>query len=90
MGMRCSNTWPTDLGLFFYRLLQAPFDFSQAFDQALKKIVVALPNRPSKESSDDTVRVNANENMVSTYECVDVLLCLHRQLRRICMQSSHT
>ena len=37
------------------RLLQAPFDFSQAFDQALKNIVVAIPNRPAKESSDDAV-----------------------------------
>ena len=36
-------------------LLQTPFDFSQAFDQALKNIVVSLPNRPAKESSDDTM-----------------------------------
>lgn len=39
-----------------HRLLQSPFDFSQAFDQALKQIVVAIPNRPSKESSEDAVR----------------------------------
>ncbi len=38
-----------------YRLLKSPFDFSQAFDQALKNIVVALPNRPAIESSDDAV-----------------------------------
>ncbi|KAI4127289.1 MAG: hypothetical protein LQ347_004666 [Umbilicaria vellea] len=37
-------------------LLQTPFDFSQAFDQALKNVVIALPNRPAKESSDDAVR----------------------------------
>ena len=36
-------------------LLQAPFDYSQAFDQALKNIIVALPNRPARESSDDVV-----------------------------------
>lgn len=35
--------------------MNVPFDFSQAFDQALKNIIVALPNRPSIESSDDTV-----------------------------------
>ena len=37
-------------------LLQTPFDFSQAFDYALKNIVGALPNRPAKESSEDIVR----------------------------------
>ena len=37
------------------RLLQSPFDFSQAFDQALKNIVAALPNRPAIESSEDAV-----------------------------------
>ena len=37
------------------RLLQTPFDFSQAFDQALKNFIVALPNRPTKESSDEVV-----------------------------------
>ena len=36
-------------------LLQAPFDFSQAFDQALKNTIVALPNRPARESSEDVV-----------------------------------
>ena len=36
-------------------LLQVPFDYSQAFDEALKNIVKALPNRPTKETADDTV-----------------------------------
>lgn len=36
-------------------LLQAPFDFSQAFDQALKNTIIALPNRPAREASDDVV-----------------------------------
>ena len=36
-------------------LLQSPFDFSQAFDQALKDIVIALPNRPPIESAEDAV-----------------------------------
>lgn len=37
------------------RLLQTPFDYSQAFDRALKNLVGALPNRPSKESAEDVV-----------------------------------
>lgn len=36
-------------------LLQSPFDFSQAFDQALKNVIVALPNRPAIESAQDAV-----------------------------------
>lgn len=37
------------------RLLQAPFDYSQAFDLALKNTIVALPNRPARESSENAV-----------------------------------
>ncbi|KAI4133599.1 MAG: hypothetical protein LQ338_000111 [Usnochroma carphineum] len=36
-------------------LLHTPFDFSQAFDQALKNVVSALPNRPQAESSPDAM-----------------------------------
>ncbi|KAJ5367658.1 DNA replication licensing factor Mcm3 [Penicillium brevicompactum] len=34
-------------------LLSSPFDYSQAFDSALKAVVKTLPGRPSKETSDD-------------------------------------
>ena len=44
-------------------LLQTPFDFSQAFDAALKNLVIALPNRPAKESSNDAVRPLAPDNL---------------------------
>ena len=37
-------------------LLQSPFDFCQAFDEALHQVITALPNRPPKESSKDVVR----------------------------------
>ena len=47
-------------------LLQAPFDYSQAFDQALKNTIVALPNRPAREASDD---------VVSETTCVTVAHC---------------
>jgi hypothetical protein len=41
--------------LRFGSLLTAPFDYCQAFDRALKEVVVTLPNRPAKERDDDTV-----------------------------------
>lgn len=37
------------------RLLNQPFDFSAAFDRALKDTIVTFPNRPSKEQEEDTV-----------------------------------
>lgn len=36
-------------------LLTSPFDFSQAFDQALKNVIVTLPNRAARETSEDVV-----------------------------------
>lgn len=51
-----------------YRLLQAPFDFSLAFNEALKRIIVALPNRPAKESSDDAVRRQVSYYTISSDE----------------------
>ena len=37
------------------RLLNSPFDFSQAFDQALRNCVVSIPNRPKTDNSEDAV-----------------------------------
>ncbi|KAI9931798.1 hypothetical protein ASPWEDRAFT_37311 [Aspergillus wentii DTO 134E9] len=34
-------------------LLTSPFDYSQAFDRALKEVIKTLPNRPSKETGDE-------------------------------------
>jgi MCM N-terminal domain len=36
-------------------LLSQPFDFSLAFNEALKNVIKALPNRPRAESADDVV-----------------------------------
>jgi len=36
-------------------LLLHPFDFAQAFDQALKNIVAAIPNATPKQTSEDTM-----------------------------------
>ncbi len=55
MGMATGKCVVASRSRKLYRLLQAPFDFSQAFDQALKNIVIAIPNRPARESSDDVV-----------------------------------
>lgn len=38
-------------------LLNQPFDYSQAFDRALKNIVKTLGNRPAFETADETVRL---------------------------------
>jgi DNA replication licensing factor MCM3 len=36
-------------------LLNVPFDYSQAFDRALKNIVNTLGNRPAFETAEETV-----------------------------------
>ncbi|KAJ5170318.1 Nucleic acid-binding OB-fold [Penicillium coprophilum] len=40
-------------------LLSSPFDYTQAFDAALKAVVKTLPGRPLKESSDEAVTTTA-------------------------------
>ena len=39
-------------------LLQQPFDYAAAFDQALKNMVENIANRPAREQSEDAVRPN--------------------------------
>lgn len=36
-------------------LLTSPFDWTQAFDRALKDVIKTLPNRPSSETADEVV-----------------------------------
>ncbi|KAL9595489.1 MAG: hypothetical protein Q9219_006418 [cf. Caloplaca sp. 3 TL-2023] len=59
-------------------LLKTPFEFSQAFDQALKNVVVALPNRPQKESSPDTMYYCAFIGSFGEFSCNPrTLSCAH-------------
>lgn len=50
-------------------LLNSPFDYSQVFDQALKNVVIALPNRPPKESSPDAMYYCAFIGSFGEYAC---------------------
>jgi hypothetical protein len=36
-------------------LLNSPFSYSLAFNNALKEVIKTLPNRPTKETTDDVV-----------------------------------
>lgn len=51
------------------RLLRTPFDYSQAFDQALKNIIVAIPNRPAIESSDEAMYYCAYVGSFGEFAC---------------------
>ncbi|KAH0534029.1 hypothetical protein FGG08_007364 [Glutinoglossum americanum] len=51
------------------RLLQLPFDYVSAFDQALKNIVTAIPNRPARETADDTVYYCAYTGSFGEFAC---------------------
>ena len=43
------------LWLIAYSLLTSPYEYSDAFEKALKEIIKTLPNRPSRETGDDVV-----------------------------------
>ena len=51
-------------GLFLH-----PFDFAQAFDQALKNIVAAIPNATPKQTSEDTMYYCAFSGSFGQYAC---------------------
>ncbi|KAL8688263.1 MAG: hypothetical protein Q9218_005783 [Villophora microphyllina] len=50
-------------------LLRTPFDFTQAFDQALKNVVIAIPNRPSIESAEDAMYYCAFVGSFGEFAC---------------------
>ncbi|EON69224.1 minichromosome maintenance protein 3 [Coniosporium apollinis CBS 100218] len=50
-------------------LLNTPFDFSLAFDRALKNIVTALPNRPPHETADDQMYYCAYIGSFGEFSC---------------------
>ena len=55
MGMRHWYIYSDDTDNL-HSLLHSPFDYAQAFDHALKEIIVALPGRPSIESAENAVK----------------------------------
>jgi len=66
-------------GLTVPSLLYHPFDYSAAFDQALKNVIKTLPNRPPKETSDDAVSAHLDD-LLQTFskERPDILLRIYR------------
>ena len=50
-------------------LLNAPFDYSQAFDHALKNIVNTLGNRPAHETAEETMYYCAYIGSFGEYAC---------------------
>lgn len=64
-----------------YSILNQPFDFSQAFDRALKNIVNTLGSRPAQETAEDTASITPATQSYSQLIDIDVLLRLHWQPR---------
>lgn len=50
-------------------LLNSPFDYTTAFNKALKNIVTTLPNRPPRESADDVVYYCAYIGSFGEFAC---------------------
>ncbi|KAK3721753.1 MCM DNA helicase complex subunit [Vermiconidia calcicola] len=58
-------------------LLNAPFDYSQAFDRALKNIVNTLGNRPAFETAEETMYYCAYIGSFGEYACNPRTLSSH-------------
>ncbi|KAI5295418.1 MCM DNA helicase complex subunit [Ascosphaera acerosa] len=52
-----------------HNILTSPFDYIDAFNQALKQVVATLPNRTAKETSDDTAYYCAFVGAFGEYAC---------------------
>ncbi|KAF2089733.1 DNA replication licensing factor mcm3 [Saccharata proteae CBS 121410] len=50
-------------------LLNTPFDWSQAFDRALKDVVKTLPNRPAREAGEDVMYYCAFVGSFGEFAC---------------------
>lgn len=58
-------------------LLNSPFDYSQAFDRALKNIVNTLGNRPARETAEETMYYCAYVGSFGEYACNPRTLSSH-------------
>jgi DNA replication licensing factor MCM3 len=58
-------------------LLNTPFDYSQAFDRALKNIVNTLGNRPARETAEETLYYCAYVGSFGEYACNPRTLSSH-------------
>ncbi|TKA80861.1 hypothetical protein B0A55_02339 [Friedmanniomyces simplex] len=58
-------------------LLNAPFDYSQAFDRALKDVVKTLGNRPAHETAEETMYYCAYVGSFGEYACNPRTLSSH-------------
>ena len=90
MGMKAQTIQIKEFLLTSCSLLTSPFDYSQAFDRALKEVVKTLPNRPARETADDAVCIS--KVVIDMFTCSDIyiglLLRLRRSIWRICLQPS--
>lgn len=68
----------------------SPFEYTEAFNKALKNVIKTLPNRPARETAEDVV--SRPLELVSGYllTSADVLLRIHWRFRRKCLQSPNS
>ena len=75
-------------------LLNSPFSYSLAFNNALKDVVKTIPNGPRKETTDDVVSARIFTNLHLSginhwISSIGLLLCLRRSVRRELVQSTN-
>ena len=67
-------------------ILFSPFDFAPAFDVALKDVLKTMPNRPAKETSDDTMYYCAYSGSFGENACNPRTLSSHLLNRMISLE----
>ena len=59
-GMLISNLASSEIANFC-SLLMSPFEYTEAFNKALKNVIKTLPNRPARETAEDLVSKSDEE-----------------------------
>jgi hypothetical protein len=62
-----------------YSLLMSPFEYTEAFNKALKNVIKTLPNRPARETAEDVVGRPYELLFKHMLKYTDVLLRIHRR-----------
>lgn len=61
----------------FYSLLMSPFEYTEAFNKALKNVIKTLPNRPARETAEDVVCKSYKLVFERLLKYTDVLLRIY-------------
>lgn len=75
-GMLVSNLASNEIANLC-SLLMSPFEYTEAFNKALKNVIKTLPNRPARETAEDVVSKSYEKVFEYVLKYTDVLLRIY-------------